>query len=55
MRWGEDITLISYGIRESMLDIAGLTYKEHLNRGGTLEVWEVCSNLYNVTVRCGGL
>jgi len=30
--------IISDGMRESMLDIAGLTYKEHLNRGGTLEI-----------------
>ncbi|WP_094602859.1 hypothetical protein SPSIL_009890 [Sporomusa silvacetica DSM 10669] len=32
--------VISDGMRDSMLDIAGLTYKEHLNRGGTLEVWQ---------------
>jgi len=32
--------IISDGMRESMLDIAGLTYKEHLNRGGTLEIWQ---------------
>jgi len=32
--------IISDGMRESMLDIAGVTYKVHLNRGGTLEIWE---------------
>ena len=35
--------VISDGMRESMLDIAGLTYKELLRAGGTLEVWQYCS------------
>lgn len=32
--------VISDGLRDSMLDIAGLTYSDYLNSGGTLEVWE---------------
>lgn len=32
--------VISDGLRDSMLDIAGLTYDEYLNSGGILEVWQ---------------
>lgn len=32
--------VISDGLRDSMLDIAGLTYKNYLNSGGTMEIWQ---------------
>lgn len=32
--------VISDGMRDSMFDIAGLTYTDHLRAGGTLEIWQ---------------